>query len=56
MSEELVYQMMKAFWDHLDEDHAMAKYMKDTVSLEKAVTALAGDVHPVLCDIIGKRE
>ena len=41
MSEELVYQMMKAFWEHLDDAHAMAKYMKNTLSLEKAVTALA---------------
>jgi hypothetical protein len=46
MSEELVYQMMKAFWDHLDDAHAMAVYMKTTVSLEQAVTSLVGDVHP----------
>jgi TRAP transporter TAXI family solute receptor len=46
MSEELVYQMMKAFWGHLDDAYAMAVYMKSTISLEQAVTALAGDVHP----------
>ena len=34
------------FWDHLDEAHAMAEYMGETLSLEKAVTALAGQVHP----------
>lgn len=46
MSEELVYQMMKAFWEHLDEAYDMAKYMKKTLSLKQAVTALAGNVHP----------
>jgi TRAP transporter TAXI family solute receptor len=46
MDPELVYQTMKAFWDHIDEAHAMSAQLKDTLSLKNAVAALAGDPHP----------
>jgi hypothetical protein len=46
MDPELVYQMMKAFWDHIDEAHAMSVQLKETLSLKNAVVALAGEPHP----------
>ncbi len=46
MDPELVYQMMKAFWDNIDESHAMSVQLKSTLTLENAVVALAGDPHP----------
>ncbi len=46
MDADLIYKMMKAFWDHIDEAHAMSKSMSDALSLELAVSALAGPIHP----------
>ena len=46
MDPELVYKMMKAFWGHIDEAHAMSVQLKDTLTLKYAVAALAGTVHP----------
>jgi len=46
MDADLVYRMMKAFWDHIDEAHAMSKSMSDALTLELAVSALAGPIHP----------
>lgn len=46
MDEELVYQMMKAFWENIGEAHAMAKSMKETLTLQNAVEALSGVPHP----------
>ncbi len=46
MSADLVYRMMKAFWDHIDEAHALAKSLKRTLSLENAVALMSGEVHP----------
>ena len=46
MDPEFVYQTMKAFWDHIDEAHEMSVQLKNTLSLENAVKALAGQPHP----------
>ncbi len=46
MDGELVYQMMRAFWDHQEEAHAMASFMAKTINLENAVESLAHPVHP----------
>ncbi len=46
MDEEVVYQMMRAFWDHQEEAHAMASFMDKTINLERAVESLAHPVHP----------
>ncbi len=43
---DLIYKMTKAFWQHIDEAHAMADWMKDAVNLENAVAAIAGTLHP----------
>jgi TRAP transporter TAXI family solute receptor len=43
---ELVYKMTKAFWEHVDEAHAMAPWMKNAVNLKTAVSAVAGGLHP----------
>jgi len=46
MDADLVYNMMKAFWDHIDEAHALSVQLKDTLTTKLAVSALSGDVHP----------
>jgi hypothetical protein len=46
MDPELVYQMMKAFWDNIGEAHAMSVQLKETLTLKNAVSALAGEPHP----------
>ena len=46
MDPELVYQMMKAFWDNIGEAHAMSVQLKETLTLKNATVALAGDPHP----------
>ncbi len=46
MSADLVYQMTKAFWENLAEWHGMSNQLKDTLSLENAVSALSDPVHP----------
>jgi TRAP-type uncharacterized transport system substrate-binding protein len=46
MPADLVYKMTKAFWEHVDEAHAMAPWMKTAVVRQKALDALAGDLHP----------
>ena len=46
MDNDLVYKMMKAFWDHLDEAHALSVQLKDTLTYKLAVSAMSGDVHP----------
>ena len=46
MSDELVYKMTKAFFDHVDEAWQAAAWMKGAVNLDNAVSALAGQVHP----------
>jgi TRAP transporter TAXI family solute receptor len=46
MDADLVYQMMRAFWDHQEDAHAMASFMPKTINLEEAVKSLAYPVHP----------
>ena len=46
MDEDLVYNMMRAFWDHQEDAHAMASFMAKTINLENAVESLAHPVHP----------
>ncbi len=46
LPEELIYQMVKAFWTHIDEAHQMAKWAKDTLNLNLATAAIAGNLHP----------
>ena len=38
--------MTKAFWEHLDEAHAMAKVMPDVVNLKNAIYAMSSRIHP----------
>ena len=44
--EETIYRMVKAFWDHIDETHAMAKWAKKSITPEIGVSAIAGKLHP----------
>ncbi|MFP6736879.1 MAG: TAXI family TRAP transporter solute-binding subunit [Rhodospirillales bacterium] len=46
MDAELVYKMMKAFWDNISDAHALSKSMPDVLNLKTAVTNMYGDVHP----------
>ena len=41
-----MYRMVKAFWEHIDEAHAMAKWMKDAVDIAHAAKHTAGAIHP----------
>tara|TARA_B100000315_G_scaffold236158_1_gene251693 strand:- start:6825 stop:7877 length:1053 start_codon:yes stop_codon:yes gene_type:complete len=45
MDADLVYKMMKAFWDHIDEAHALSVQLKDTLTFELATKAMSGRVH-----------
>ena len=45
MKADLVYKMMKAFWDHIDEAHALAKSIKDTLTVKLATGHMAGTIH-----------
>jgi len=45
MDADLVYRMMKAFWDHIDEAHALSPVLKTALTTEKAVSAMAGTIH-----------
>jgi uncharacterized protein len=46
MPTDVIYKMTKAFWEHIDEAHAMAPWMKESVSLKGALEAIAGKLHP----------
>ncbi len=46
MDADLVYKMMKAFWDHIDEAYALSVQLKDTLTTKLAVSAMSGNVHP----------
>jgi TRAP transporter TAXI family solute receptor len=46
LPEDAIYKMTKAFWEHLDEAHAMAKIMPDVVNLKNAMTAMSSRIHP----------
>ena len=46
MDADLFYKMMKAFWDHLDEAHALSVQLKKTLTPKLATLAMSGAVHP----------
>jgi TRAP transporter TAXI family solute receptor len=46
MDADLVYTMMKAFWDNIDEAHALSPVLKIALTHKNAVAALSGNVHP----------
>jgi len=46
MDADLVYKMMKAFWDHIDEAHALSPVLKKALTTKLAVSAMACTVHP----------
>lgn len=46
VDEEVVYQVTKAIWEHLDEIHETAVWMSSTVRKEKALQLVAGRLHP----------
>lgn len=44
LDEQLVYDMTKAFWEHLDEVHATAEWMK-SINLGNALNQMSGPLH-----------
>jgi len=46
MPTDLIYRMTKAYWEHLDEARALAPWMKDAITLQNAVSSIAGQLHP----------
>ncbi len=46
LDEEVVYQVTKAIWEHVDELHEAAAWMKDTVALENALELIPMRLHP----------
>ena len=46
LDEEVVYQVTKAIWEHVDELHEAAAWMKNTVILEKALEFIPSRLHP----------
>ena len=46
LDEDVVYQVTKAIWEHVDELHEAAAWMKDTVSLENALELIPMRLHP----------
>ena len=43
---DLIYKMTKAYWEHIDEAHAMAAWMPRYVNKKDALAAIAGQRHP----------
>ena len=46
LDEEVVYQVTKAIWEHVDELHEAAAWMKNTVLLENALEFIPSRLHP----------
>jgi len=46
LDEEVVYQVTKAIWEHVDELHEAAAWMKDVISLDKALELIPMRLHP----------
>ncbi len=44
--EEVIYKMMKSFWDHIDEMHAVAPWAKDAINLKNAFVKMNMKLHP----------
>jgi TRAP transporter TAXI family solute receptor len=46
MPAEKVYTMTKAFWEHIDEVHSAAPWMKQVINLDAALEVVPGKLHP----------
>ena len=46
MPAEKMYAITKAFWEHIDEVHAAAPWMKKVVNLDAALEVVPGKMHP----------
>lgn len=46
MPAEKVYAITKAFWEHIEEVHAAAPWMKKVINLDAALEAVPGRLHP----------
>ncbi len=46
MPAEKVYVMTKAFWEHIEEVHAAAPWMKKVINLDAALEVVPGKLHP----------
>lgn len=46
MPEAKVYAMMKAFWENIDEVRSAAPWMKDAITIERALEVVPGRLHP----------
>lgn len=44
--EEVVYQVTRAIWEHLDEIHETASWMPNTITQEAALSLVTGRLHP----------
>ena len=46
MDEDTIYKATKAFWEHLDEVHAMAPWAKNALTLEQSLQSIPEPIHP----------
>lgn len=46
MPDDLIYEMVKAFWESQDDIHALAAWMKDSIKLDLALNEIAAPLHP----------
>ena len=46
MPEDTVYRMTKAFWEHVEEAHATAIWMKNAIDLKVALAVVPHGLHP----------
>ncbi len=46
MPEDVVYEMMKVFWEHIGEVQDQAAWLKNSLRLETAFAHMAGPLHP----------
>lgn len=46
MPDDIVYKVTKAFWEHLDDVHASAVWMKNAVNLKVALVVVPHGLHP----------
>lgn len=46
LPEEVIYKMVKTFWEHVDEMHAVAPWAKDAIQLKYAFNHLNIKLHP----------
>ncbi len=46
MPEDVIYKMTKTFWEHIDEVHKAAPWMKDAITLKNAFVKINMKLHP----------